>query len=205
MRRPENAYHFLQLQPISCNCLLLSSRNFSSLLGVFCLPLGRTNCSVLNKILRFNSLSGQWPLTAFREAGNGTGRCIFRLRSQGFIVPCSAIKLLPFLKYAKKRWHSFASRDNRHCKGCFFFLQWVCALTSMKQERETEYPTTLKTQLLKKTQQRRKGPNMEFSQRNLWLWPATVTRRYFYWSRLVLLPIKGPKHSNEPREDVAQS
>lgn len=134
MRRPENAYHFLQLQPISCNCLLLSSRNFSSLLGVFCLPLGRTNCSVLNKILRFNSLSGQWPLTAFREAGNGTGRCIFRLRSQGFIVPCSAIKLLPFLKYAKKRWHSFASRNNHHHKGCFF-LQWVCALTSMKQER----------------------------------------------------------------------
>lgn len=59
MRRPMNAYHFLQLQPISCNCLLLSSRNFSSPLGVFCLALGRTKCSVPNKTLGFNSLSGQ--------------------------------------------------------------------------------------------------------------------------------------------------
>lgn len=130
MRRPENAYHVLQLQPISCNCLHLSSRNFSSLLSVFRPPLGRTNCSVLNKILRFNGHSSQRPLTAFREAGNGTGRCIFREHSQGFIVPCSAIKLLPFLKYAKKRWHSFACRNSHHHKG-------VCALTSVKEERNT--------------------------------------------------------------------
>lgn len=67
------------------------------------------------------------------KQGNGTGRCIFREHSQGFIVLCSAIKALPFLKYVKKRRHSLACRNNPHPKGCSFSA--VLALTSMKEER----------------------------------------------------------------------
>lgn len=130
---------------------------------MFCLPLGRTNCSVLNKIFQFNRLPGQRPLGAqwnkeqrIREAGaTWSSSCILPFQEQtlkGLLWHVTGVYSMQIL--CTNSWHLLTFRNS--------FFSWLNVYTSMKEIQRKRKTTSLNLKPPCFTRKLRKGQIWSF-------------------------------------------